>query len=144
MTRWCGVLMAVGRLGLPRESRLLILAALIDSAGTGLFLSGSAIFFTRSAGLSTTEVGIGLTVAGLCALLALTPLGILADRIGPRAAAVILHLWRAGGFVCYAFVHSFPAFVLVACLVGIPSRAIEPVGQMFADRHVGPELRVRM
>ncbi|MFL6145679.1 MAG: MFS transporter [Labedaea sp.] len=136
--------MAVARLGLPRESRLLILAALIDSAGTGLFLSGSAIFFTRSAGLSTTEVGIGLTVAGLCALLALTPLGILADRIGPRAASVILHLWRAAGFVCYAFVHSFLAFLLVACLVGIPSRAIEPVGQMFADRHVGPELRMRM
>lgn len=136
--------METGRLGLPRESRLLIVVALVDSSGTGLFLSGSAVFFTRSAGLSTTEVGIGLTVAGLCALLGLTPLGMMADRIGPKPAAVLMHFWRAVGFTGYAFVHDFWAFLLIACFVGIPSRAIEPIGQMFADRHVGPDYRVRM
>lgn len=136
--------METGRLGLPRQSRMLLLTGLVDSAGSGLFLSGSAIYFTRGAGLSTAEVGIGLTVAGLCALLGMTPLGMLADRIGPRAAAVLLHLWRAVGFVGYAFVQDFPAFVAVACFVGIPSRAIEPVGQMFVDRHLGKDLRVRM
>jgi MFS family permease len=131
-------------LGLPRQSRLLIVVALIDSTGTGLFLAGSAVFFTRSAGLSITDVGIGLTVAGLCALLGLTPLGVLADRIGPRRAAVLLHVWRAIGFVGYAFVHDFVTFLVIACFVGIPSRAIEPIGQMFVDRHAGPELRMRV
>lgn len=131
-------------LGLPRESRLLIVVALVDSTGTGLFLSGSAVFFTRSAGLSTTEVGIGLTIAGLCALLGVPPLGMLADRIGPRPAAVLMHFWRAVGFVGYAFVHDFVSFLVIACVVGIPSRAIEPIGQMFVDRHVGPELRIRV
>ncbi|HEV8559060.1 MAG TPA: MFS transporter [Actinophytocola sp.] len=136
--------METGRLGLPRQSRLLIVVALVDSSGTGLFLTGSAVFFTRSAGLTTAEVGIGLTVAGLCALLTLTPLGMLADRIGPKPAAVVMHFWRAAGFVGYAFVHDFWAFLAIACFVGIPSRAIEPIGQMFADRHVGPDYRMRM
>src|SRR6266540_2944652 len=131
-------------LGLPRSSRLLIVVALVDSLGTGLFLSGSAVFFTRSAGLSTTEVGVGLTAGGLCALLTLTPLGMLADRIGPRAAAVLMHFWRAIGFVGYAFVHDFVGFMLIACLVMPPTRAIEPIGQMFVDRAVGAELRIRV
>src|SRR5919197_600945 len=136
--------METGRLGLPRQSRLLIVVALVDSSGTGLFLTGSAVFFTRSAGLTTAEVGIGLTVAGLCELLALTPLGMLADRIGPKPAAVLMHFWRAVGFVGYAFVHDFVTFLLVACFVVPPTRAIEPIGQMFVDRAVGAESRMRV
>jgi MFS family permease len=131
-------------IGLPRAGRLLIVVALVDSLGTGLFLSGSAVFFTRSAGLTTTEVGIGLTIGGCCALLSLTPLGMLADRIGPRAAAVLMHFWRAVGFVGYAFVHDFVSFLLIACFVVPPTRAIEPIGQMFVDRAVGAELRMRV
>jgi MFS family permease len=136
--------MDVGRLGLPRASRLLIVVALVDSLGTGLFLSGSAVFFTRSAGLTTTEVGVGLTVGGMCALLTLTPLGMLADRIGPRPAAVLMHFWRAIGFVGYAFVHDFVTFLVIACFVIPPTRAIEPIGQMFVDRAVGADFRMRV
>src|SRR5215216_2943063 len=136
--------MQVDRWGLPRQSRLLIVVALVDSTGTGLFLSGSVVFFTRSAGLSTIEVGLGLTIAGLCALVGLTPLGMLADRIGPRPAAVLMHLWRAVGFVGYAFVHDFATFVVVAIFVALPTRAVVPIGQMFVDRHVGSEFRIRV
>jgi len=93
--------MRIPGLGLPPESRLLVVVGLVDSTGTGLFIAGSAVFFTRGAGLSITEVGIGLTIAGLAGLLALTPLGMLADRIGPRPAAVLLHFWRAAGMFAY-------------------------------------------
>ncbi|MGP3999314.1 MFS transporter [Streptomyces sp. 8N706] len=132
------------RLGLPGHSRPLIVSSLVDSTGTGLFLSGSAVFFTRSAGLSTSQVGIGLTVAGLCGFLALPPLGMLADRIGPRAVSVLLHLWQAAGFAAYALVHSFPMFLLVACTVGIPAQAVQPIAQMFIERHAGKDLRMRL
>lgn len=133
--------MRIPGLGLPPESRLLVIVGLVDSTGTGLFIAGSAVFFTRGAGLSITEVGIGLTIAGLCGLLALTPLGMLADRMGPRPAAVLLHFWRAAGMFAYAFVGDFPTFVIVACFVGIPARAVDPVNQMYVDRHIGTELR---
>lgn len=136
--------MRIPGLGLPAESRLLVWVGLVDSTGTGLFIAGSAVFFTRGAGLSITEVGIGLTFGGLCALLALTPLGMLADRIGPRPASVLLHFWRAVGFVGFAFVHDFVSFVVVACIAGMPARAVDPISQMFVDRHIGAELRMRV
>jgi len=136
--------MRIPWLGLPARSGLLVVVGLIDSTGTGLFIAGAAVFYTQGAGLSIAEVGIGLTIAGLCGLVALTPLGMLADRIGPRPAAVLLHFWRAAGFVAYAFVHDFTTFVVVACIVGIPARAVDPVNQMYVDRHIGTELRTRV
>ncbi len=131
-------------LDVPRESRLLVFIGLVDAIGTGLYIAGFAVFFTRSAGMSTVEVGIGFTVANACGLVMLTPIGMLADRIGPRAASILLHYWRGVGFIAFAFVHDFVAFLVVSCFVGIPTRAIDPVSQMYVDRHIGKDLRVRV
>jgi len=136
--------MLIPGFGLPEESLQLVVVGLVDSTGTGLFIAGSAIYFTRAAGLSITQVGVGLTIAGLCGLLALTPLGMLADRIGPRPASVLLHFWRSVGFFGFAFVYDFPTFVAVACFSMMPARAVDPINQMFVDRHIGPELRMRV
>jgi MFS family permease len=131
-------------LDVPKESRLLVFIGLVDAIGTGLYIAGFAVFFTRSAGLSATEVGVGLTVANACGLVAMTPIGMLADRIGPRAASILLHYWRAAGFAAFAFVGDFASFLVVSCVVGIPTRAIDPVSQMYVDRHIGKDLRVRL
>lgn len=132
------------RLDVPRESRLLVFIGLVDAIGTGLYIAGFAVFFTRGAGLSVTEVGLGLTVANACGLVTLTPIGMLADRIGPKAASILLHYWRGVGFIAFAFVHDFTAFLVVSCFVGIPTRAIDPVSQMYVDRHVGKDRRMRL
>lgn len=131
-------------LDVPRESRLLVFIGFVDAIGTGLYIAGFAVFFTLSAGLSVTDVGVGLTVANACGLVALTPIGMLADRIGPRAASILLHYWRGVGFIAFAFVDNFVLFLLVSCFVGIPTRAIDPVSQMYVDRHIGKDLRVRL
>ncbi len=131
-------------LDVPRESRLLVFIGLVDAIGTGLYIAGFAVYFTLSAGLSATEVGLGLTIANACGLVTLTPLGMLADRIGPRAASILLHYWRGIGFVAFAFVGDFVSFLVVACFVGIPTRAIDPVSQMYVDRHIGKDLRMRV
>jgi MFS family permease len=131
-------------LDVPRESRLLVFIGLVDAVGTGLYIAGFAVFFTRSAGMTAVEVGIGFTVANACGLLMMTPIGMLADRIGPRAASILLHYWRGVGFIAFAFVHDFGTFLVVSCFVGIPTRAIDPVSQMYVDRHIGKELRVRV
>lgn len=131
-------------LDVPRESRLLVFIGLVDAIGTGLYIAGFAVFFTLSAGLSVTDVGVGLTVANACGLVAMTPIGMLADRIGPRPASILLHYWRGVGFIAFAFVDNFVLFLLVSCFVGIPTRAIDPVSQMYVDRHIGKDLRVRL
>jgi Major Facilitator Superfamily len=131
-------------LDVPRESRLLVFIGLVDAIGTGLYIAGFAVFFTRSAGMTAVEVGVGFTVANACGLVLMTPIGMLADRIGPRAASILLHYWRGVGFIAFAFVHVFVTFLVVSCFVGIPTRAIDPVSQMYVDRHAGKELRVRL
>lgn len=131
-------------LDVPRQSRLLVFIGLVDAIGTGLYIAGFAVFFTRAAGMSVVEVGVGFTVANACGLVAMTPIGMLADRVGPRAAAILLHYWRGVGFIAFAFVHDFVTFLVVSCFVGIPTRAIDPVSQMYVDRHVGKDLRVRV
>jgi len=136
--------MRIPGLDVPRESRLLVFIGLVDAIGTGLYIAGFAVFFTRSVGLSAIDVGLGLTIANACGLVLLTPIGMLADRIGPRAASILLHYWRGVGFIAFAFVDNFAAFLVVSCFVGIPTRAIDPVSQMYVDRHIGKDLRVRL
>ena len=77
-------------------------------------MTGAAVFFTRSVGLSAAQVGSGLTIAGLVGLAAGVPAGRLADRRGARGIAVALLVVEGACAGCFALVHSFAAFVVVA------------------------------
>ncbi|GIL26490.1 MFS transporter [Actinocatenispora comari] len=98
-------------------TRRLAVQTLINTLGNGLFMTVSAVFFTRSVGLSAVQVGLGLTIAGACGVAAGIPLGQLADRLGAKRLLIGLYLAQAVGLSCYALVGSFPAFLVVACLV---------------------------
>ncbi|BCJ35101.1 MFS transporter [Actinocatenispora thailandica] len=98
-------------------TRRLAVQTLINTLGNGLFMTVSAVFFTRSVGLSAVQVGLGLTIAGACGVAAGIPLGQLADRIGAKRLLIVLYLAQAVGLGCYALVGSFPAFLVVACVV---------------------------
>jgi MFS family permease len=110
-----------------RTSRRLLVLFMIDSVGTGLFLAGSALFFTRVMGLSVGQVGLGLSLSGVTGFVCAVPLGRLADRFGSRRLLVLLYLWRGLGFVAYAFIHDFLAFVVIACLLGAAEWAVGPL-----------------
>ncbi|BCJ30758.1 MFS transporter [Actinocatenispora sera] len=98
-------------------TRRLAVQTLINTLGNGLFMTVSAVFFTRSVGLSAVQVGLGLTIAGACGVAAGIPLGQLADRLGAKRLLIGLYLAQAVGLSCYALVGSFPAFLVVACVV---------------------------
>jgi MFS family permease len=125
-----------------RAARLLGLMALIDSLGTGLFLAGSALFLTRAVGLSARQVGFGLSIGAVVTLLCTVPCGRLADRYGPQPVLVALNLWRAVAFVGYAFVGSFATFLVAACFVAAPERAIAPIIQSLVGSAVATDDRV--
>lgn len=141
------------RLGLrttgPAERRLLTTVA-IDATGGGLFLAGATLFYSRVAGLSDAQIGIGLSVLGIVALAATVPNGLLVDRIGPRHALVVLHVWRGVWCCALAFVHSFWQFVTVLVLLGLAEHAGMPalqayVGSAFGDaERVGVMARVQV
>ncbi|MET8277620.1 MFS transporter [Micromonospora sp. NPDC005174] len=103
----------------PGPARTLTLGTLVKTIGRGLWLVASALFLTRSVGLSATQVGVGLTISALVGVLASTPSGYLADRMGPRGVQV-------GGLIAAGLltaglitVRSFPAFVLVGAATAL-------------------------
>src|SRR3954447_21502149 len=98
--------------------RRLAIGAFLTSVGNGAWYTSWAVFLTRSVGLSPAEVGVGMTLAGGVGILAATPLGHLADRVGPREVFGALQVARAGACLGYLAVDGPVVFALVACVGG--------------------------
>jgi hypothetical protein len=129
---------------LPDSSvgRRLALAALVDSLGTGTFLTGSTIYLTRIVGLSAAQVGVGLSLAGLAGLLSSVPIGVLADRLGPGRVYLAVQLWRALAYGLYALVSGPVGFVLTAVAVEAVDAATPALSQAVVGLAVPEPRRV--
>ncbi|MFB7617436.1 MFS transporter [Kitasatospora sp. NPDC056181] len=95
---------------------------LVNTVGSGLSMAVGVLFFTRVLGLSAAQLGLGLTVAGLCGVAASVPAGRAADRWGARPVLVTLVALNAVATAGYALVHSYPAFLALACVVSAVDR----------------------
>jgi MFS family permease len=108
--------------------------ALVNTFGTGLFMTVSALYFTRVAGLAVGQVGLGLTAAGLCGVAASVPAGRAADRWGSRRVLLVLWVAQAAGMAAYTLVHSFPVFLVVVCAETALDRAASAArNALYAD-----------
>ncbi|MFG3056503.1 MFS transporter [Kitasatospora sp. NPDC048239] len=123
---------------------------LVNTVGNGLSLAVGVLFFTRVLGLSATQLGLGLTAAGLCGVAASVPAGRAADRWGARRVLVVLVSVDAVGTAGYALVHSYPAFVGLACVVAAVDRGSAAVRAALyaellpADRRVAGRAYLRV
>lgn len=104
---------------LPPQVRRLVAATLVNTFGNGVYAAVGALYLTRVAGLSVGQVGIGLTIAGLVGLIASTPLGVAADRLGPKRAYVVFLLLQAITMTALTQIRSFPLYVGIAALTAI-------------------------
>ncbi|AUY48704.1 MFS transporter [Streptomyces sp. CB01881] len=95
---------------------------LVNTIGSGLSMAVGVLFFTRVLGLSAAQLGLGLTVAGLCGVAASVPAGRAADRWGARPVLVTLVALNAVATAGYTLVHSYPAFLALACVVSAVDR----------------------
>src|SRR5918992_616472 len=89
-------------LPLPPVLKPLAAGTFVSALGNGAWFASWALFLTRAVELSVAEAGIALTVAGVAGIAAATPVGWLADRVGPREVTVALSAVRAavmGGFL---------------------------------------------
>jgi hypothetical protein len=96
--------------------RRLAAGTFVSAVGNGAWYTSWALFLTRSVGLSPAEVGFGMLLAGAAGLLAATPLGWLADRLGAREVYAGLLLIQGAAALAYLAVGGPLAFVAVACL----------------------------
>ncbi|MBD0691559.1 hypothetical protein BG452_35280 [Streptomyces sp. CBMA123] len=123
---------------------------LVNTVGNGLSLSVAVLFFTRVLGLSAAQLGFGMTAAGLCGVVASVPAGRAADRWGARPVLVLLVSVEAVGTAGYALVHSYPAFVALACAVSAVDRGSAAVRNALyaevlpADRRVAGRAYLRV
>ena len=104
---------------LPPAVRRLVFATLVNTLGNGLYFAIGALYLTRAAGLSVGQVGVGLTVAGLVGLVTSTPLGTVADRLGPNRAYVGFLILQAITMTALTQVRSFPVYVVIAVVTAV-------------------------
>ncbi len=108
--RWSGLLPARG------PQRVLAAATLVNTFGSGMFVTSSALYFTRVVGLPASHVALGLTTGGIVGLLAGLAGGQVADRWGAKRTQLGVMVLGAASTTCYLFVRSLWLFVLVTCL----------------------------
>ncbi|RKT11403.1 MFS transporter [Streptomyces sp. 1114.5] len=103
--------------------RTLFWATVVNTVGTGMYLTSSALFFVRVVGMSQTQVGLGLTVSGLIGLLAGVPVGRLADRSGPRRVYLVMLGAEALAMAALVLARSFTTFVLLCSCISLAATA---------------------
>ncbi|MFD4204986.1 MFS transporter [Micromonospora tulbaghiae] len=127
----------------PGPSRTLAVSTLVNTVGRGTWLTASALFLTRSVGLSVTQVGVALTLTALVSLVASTPMGYLADRLGPRGLQMAALLASAGCTAALVGVRSFTGFLVVGVLMAVADAGTRGARGALIAGAVPPDQRVR-
>ncbi|MFJ1538634.1 MFS transporter [Micromonospora chalcea] len=127
----------------PGPSRTLALSTLVNTVGRGTWLTASALFLTRSVGLTVAQVGVALTLTALVSLVASTPMGYLADRLGPRGLQMGALLASAGCTAALVAVRSFTGFLAVGVLMALADAGTRGARGALIAGAVPPDQRVR-
>src|SRR5580704_9671715 len=110
-----------------RDQRMFLLAALVNTYGTGLVVTAVTLFGLKVVHLTAARLGLAMTIGGLVSLVAVMPMGRLADRLGPRdvyRAALLLWGAAAAGLVFLA--HGFVSFLVITTVQGLAISASLP------------------
>lgn len=92
-------------------ARVIAFQSALLALGSGTFLTGSIVFFNRVLGLNPLQIGLGLSIAGIVAVAASLPAGLLADRLGGKRAWVAGASAEAVALAAYPLARSFAEFV---------------------------------
>ncbi|MGI8612428.1 MAG: MFS transporter [Nocardioidaceae bacterium] len=126
-----------------QAARVMALATLVNTAGSGSYMVVAVLYFTRIVGLSPTQVGVGLSVAGLFGILSGVPMGHLGDKRGARELLIMLLVLAAPVAAAAALVTNATEFVLAASGLAVLDRGSAAVrAGLIASASVGPE-RIR-
>jgi hypothetical protein len=117
-------------------ARLLSLIALVDWAGTGMWLSTSAVFFARALRVDQVEIGAGVAAGGVLGVVAITPVAAMARRWSPRRVAIGLYLCRGLALLTFLAVGANVEFFVAIALVSIVNRPGTTVNQLLVARFV--------
>jgi MFS family permease len=110
-------------LGAGGSRRKLVAVALVDSFGSGMYVSASVVLFTTVLGLSAARIGEALALGSMAGLGLMVPWGMAADRFGAKRILIALMLWRGAACAALAVVHGFAQFLIVIVATGAAEKA---------------------
>ncbi len=123
--------------------RRVYLAQGVGSTIDGIGLSTAVLFFSGHVGLSAEAIGAVLTVATTVALLLVLPIGLLADAVGLKRAAVGLGTLVAAAFVLYALARNLWLYAVGATLFMVTQAGLGVVRQAIVADSVDAAAHVR-
>lgn len=104
---------------------VLLLATLVNAFGNGAYLTTSVLFLTTVAGLSPAMIATGLSAGAAAGVLAMTPLGYVADRYGPKRLSILSMIVLAGAYTALLAIHSLGSFIALSCVIAIGTALVK-------------------
>ncbi|MGW7434817.1 MFS transporter [Streptomyces sp. NPDC054849] len=120
-----------------RDARIMLIAQLLDRAGTGVWAAASVLYFTFIVGLDAGQLGLLLGAAGGAGIAGSPLAGHLADRFSVRSLLIGCHLLRLGTLCALLVVTDFDVLLPVVAVTYLGDRAAKTLEMLFATRVAG-------
>ncbi|MFD5138459.1 MFS transporter [Streptomyces sp. NPDC058378] len=134
----------VRRLAVPggRDGRLMLVIAVIDKIGTGLWTGAATLYFLYVAHLSVAQIGLLMGLSGILGIAGPPLAGRLADRFPVTRILLGTQLARGAALLALLTTDDYALLVLFSALGALPDRASSVLTKLFAARVAGPH-RIR-
>lgn len=134
----------VRRLAVPggRDGRRMLVVAVIDKVGTGLWTGAATLYFIYVAHLSVAQIGVLMGLSGILGIAGPPIAGRLADRFPVTRILVVAQLARGAALLALLSTNEYGLLVLYSALGALPDRASSVLTKLFAARVAGPH-RIR-
>ncbi|MFG2502089.1 MFS transporter [Streptomyces sp. NPDC048441] len=113
--------------------------ALINKAGTGLWMGAAALYFTLVTGLSIAEVGVLMGVSGAVGIAGAPLAGHLADRFPVTRVIIGAQLQQAVALLALLTTDNFSLLLLYSAVSSLADRGANVLTKLYAARIAGPE-----
>ncbi len=120
-----------------RDARIMLLAQLLDRAGTGVWAAACVLYFTFVIGLDAGHVGLLLGASGVAGIAGSPLAGHLADRFPVRSLLIGAHLLRLVTLCLLLVVTDFALLLCVVAVTHLGDRAAKTLEMLFATRVAG-------
>ncbi|MFD5881086.1 MULTISPECIES: MFS transporter [Streptomyces] len=120
-----------------RDARIMLLAQLLDRAGTGVWAAACVLYFTFVIGLDAGQVGLLLGASGVAGIAGSPLAGHLADRFPVRSLLIGAHLLRLVTLCLLLIVTDFALLLCVVAVTHLGDRAAKTLEMLFATRVAG-------
>ncbi|MFG2650629.1 MFS transporter [Streptomyces sp. NPDC048436] len=121
------------------DGRRMLWIALINKAGTGLWMGAAALYFTLVTGLSVTEVGVLMGVSGAVGIAGAPLAGHLADRFPVTRVLIGAQLQQAVALLALLTTDSFSLLLLYSAVSSLADRGANVLTKLYAARIAGPD-----